>query len=366
MDLQEAIESYARQNNEASPAEIIREAIKICYPPSPIVLDAINYFITIAKRKDFCVEQDKLAKYGILSIRYERNHINSTDVKRMLNQYNDLIENIDYINRRNSASNNGRTKYNIQYTLTPKAFYLCLTRSKNSSKYACYYFHVYQSLEYYSDYHKKVVIQNKDSMIETLLIKLDRNSEESKKHLEESKMLRDKLDRNSEESKKHLEENKMLRDKLDRQSEENTKQFEENKSIKIQMTEMQITLNKIAAKLDNNVEYPSNDKLTERFVIMINGDINTVPLRCHVIRAQERNIRRSIKKKEGDGYSKLDGIIESEIIPNSVCLWSVIKEVLSEEKRISNARYNDFELKMSKDDLVSIIRSVFDRRRLIE
>lgn len=84
----------------------------------------MDYFLYLCKHKgEFVVEHEKLKEYGVL------NTMKTSDANRMLNQF-DLEENEDYKHGGSNAKS---------YTLTPKAFKLCLIRAKNSKKYAKYY-----------------------------------------------------------------------------------------------------------------------------------------------------------------------------------------------------------------------------------
>lgn len=342
MELYHDVMSYVNLDITISPKTLIKDLLPKYYPVSDIVLDAAEYFADIIRKKEFCVKQDKLSKYGILSVRSDRNNIDGNLIKILLDQYN-LVENVDYL-RRNVPSQienvrGGGTKHTMQYTLTPKAFFICLVRSKNSSEYAIYYFHVLEIYDYYESYYRAVLekenAKQKNTIEELILCTKQQN--------ELIREQNSKLDKQSVDSK-------ILQDKLDRQS-------EDNKTIQCQLTDLQVTMNKIVSKLDNCTEYPSDDKLSERFVIMKNSE-NVY----YVIRRQEKNLRKSIKEKENEGYIKLDDIIESETIPNSVYLWNVIRDELKKERKIVT-KYNTFELKINEEDLIAIIKAVFDRRK---
>lgn len=319
MSLKESVKEYAESDQEISPEKMISELLPRFYPTSDIVLDAARYFATIVKSDEFCVEQDKLNKYGIISIDSSRNTINSSKVKKMMEQY-DFIANVDYLQTQESLHTRSGTKYAIQYKLTPEAFFTCLIRSKNSYEYAKYYFRVIRIYRYYEDYFR---IRQGDK-IDRLFKKLD----------EEAIRFQELLEKNeSKNEDRHI-------------------------VLQNQITELQSTMNRIVAKLDNYTEYPTNDKLTERFVIMKNN----IEDEYYVIRRQQKSLHKTVKDLEQKGFTKLEGIIESETIPNSVCLWNVIRDELKKERKITT-KYNTFKLKMNEADLVTIIRTVFDRRK---
>jgi 6-phosphogluconolactonase/glucosamine-6-phosphate isomerase/deaminase len=144
-------------------------------------------------------------------------------------------------------------------------------------------------------------------------------------------------------------QNKQLNEqnnKLDKQSEE--------------MTIMQCTLNKIVKKLDDRAVPPSDDELTERFVLMKKND-NTF----YVIRSQERRMYKAIQEKEKLGYKKIDDLLESETIPNSMYLWNCIRDELVKERKIK-CKYNEIMLSsITELELVDIIKQVFDSRKQV-
>jgi hypothetical protein len=218
--MQEAINEYITDKSNVSPADLINDLLPRFYPVSDLVLDASKYFTTIIKRKDFCVESNILVKYGILS-EHKNGKPKSNDTLKMLQQYN-RVENVDY-HRRNVPPmvnrRQGGGKQSEEYIMTPKTFFLCLTRSKNSCEYAEYYFHVLELYDYYEDYYTKMYkqeITNVTNQRDTLSDKLDK-----------------------------------LMAKMDVQTEQLTVQNEKLTDQNVKMTTMQSTLDKIVRKLDD-------------------------------------------------------------------------------------------------------------------
>ena len=123
-----------------------------------------------------------------------------------------------------------------------------------------------------------------------------------------------------------------------------------------QLSELQVTVNKISSKLDSCAHMPTDNELSDRFVVMKSPDD------YYVIRAQERNIYNAIKRQEEKGYKKITDLIESESIPNSIYLWNTIKDELIKEKKIKTFR-NSFTLEISENDFVTIVKSIFDQRK---
>ena len=328
--MEKAIRDYIASKTAVSPYDVVSELMPTFYPTPAIVLDAAKYFTTVIKRKDFCVEQDKLVKYGILSP-LKNGQPKSNNILQLFQQYG-LIENVDY-NQRNVAlvrKNRGNVD-SIVYTMTPKTFFLCLTRSKNSCEYAKYYFHVLEIYDYYEEYFTKL-------------------------YKEDIEFLQDELDGTNEELTSVEIERDTLEAKLDKLM---AKMDKQHIDIQNQMSFMQNTLDQIVKKLDERAIPPANDKLIDRFVLMKKGDST-----FYVIRSQERTMPKAIKEKLSDGYSKIPGLIESELIPNSIYLWNCIREILVKENKIK-CRYNDVVLRnISEEYLVSIIKQVFDSRKL--
>ena len=358
--MEAAIHKYISSKTIISPYDIINDLMPRFYPVSDIVLDAAKYFTTIIKRKDFCVEQDKLVKYGILSL-FENGQPKASDILRLMNQYG-LAENVDYLMAQRCAikfgTYGGHRKPTIEYTMTPKTFFLCLIRSKNSSEYAMYYFHVLEIYDYYEQYFTQMYKEN----IEDLKNDLHSTNEELSEVEKDRDSLEDKLDKlmakmdkQTLELQKQNEELQTQTLELQNQTQEMKIQHEESKQ---QMGAMQDTLNKIVKKLDDRAVPPPDDELTERFALMKKND-NTF----YVIRSQERRIRKAIKEKEKLGYSKVPDLLESESIPNSMYLWNCIKVILKTENKIYCFR-NEVTLKnISEVDLIQVINQVFDSRR---
>jgi hypothetical protein len=322
--MEAAIQEYINSSTNISPYDMVSELLPKFYPISDIVLDAAKYFTTIIKRKDFCVEQNKLVKYGILSP-LKNGQPKCNNVLRLINQYN-LIDNVDYHRLNVEPMVKSGTKHSIEYKMTPKTFFLCLTRSKNSCDYAIYYFHVLEIYDYYETYFTKMYKQQ----IKQLKIYTS----------EQDNIIMEKEDTISRIERMHKE----MIAKMDKQSEK--------------MDVMQGTLDKIVKKLDDRAIPPSDDELTERFALM-KKDPNTY----YVIRSQERRMSKAIMEKEKLGYFKIPDLLESELIPNSIYLWNCIRDELIKERKIK-CKYNEIILSsISEEDLIHVIKQVFNSRK---
>ena len=311
-----------------------------------IDISFIDELLELVLKNECCIHHKMLVKYDILSLKAGSNHI-----KRLIEQYEFDGQDYRLTNVGESAPNGGCT-HKIEYYFHPDAFKLCLMRSLKTKKYAKYYILLEKCIKYFNDYQ---ILLNKKYNIELQ----DKNMELNKqiktkdkiivKKEKENMTLTDRIDellkRMDEQTKQIKKQNK----KMDKQAVKMDKQSE-------QLSELQITVNKISKKLDDCAHMPTNDELSDRFVVMKSSDD------YYVIRAQERNISNAIKRQEDKGYVKINDLIESKTIPNSIYLWNSIKDELIKEKKIETFR-NTFTLKISEKDFITIVKSIFDKRK---
>ena len=196
------------------------------------------------------------------------------------------------------------------------------------------------------------------------LLKKEQELNEKKQELDEKKQknltLINKVDillKKMDEQTKQLTEQNMEIIEQNKKMTMETKVLKKqnNKQIK-KLSELQIIVGKISNKLDSCAHMPNDNELSDRFVVM-KSDID-----YYVIRAQERNIYNAIKRQEDKGYKKINDLIESESIPNSIYLWNTIKDELIKEKKIKTFR-NSFTLEIPEQDFVTIVKSIFDQRK---
>ena len=210
----------------------------------------------------------------------------------MLQQYK-RIEIVDFNVRNVAHIRKVRGVVPIEYTMTPKTFFLCLTRSKNSCEYAEYYFHVLEIYDYYEEYYTKMYKEKIEDFQEELEVMNEFTNEQENIIVEKEDAIT-RLQRRIEE---------MHNESMTLQN-----------SMQLQLNSMQNTLNKIVTKLDNHAVPPSDNDLTERFVLMKKNDSDSL----YVIRTQERRLKKAIREREKLGYYKVNGLIESELNPNSM------------------------------------------------
>lgn len=331
----ETITSVEEYNNYLIKNKMILTIVEYVQDINEIIynidIDFIDELLELVIKDECCIHHNMLVKYGIVSLKS-----GTTDIKRLIEQYE--FNDQDCLLRNVAEQLKSGTKYKNEYYFHPDAFKLCLMRSLKTKKYAKYYILLEKCIKYYNDYQ---IILNKKYNIE----------------LTNKITMKDKKINNLEKKIDNmLKSNKKMMQKMDKQSKKMDKQSEKMDRQSEQLTELQITVNKISSKLDNCAHMPTDNELSDRFVVMKSTDD------YYVIRAQERNIYNAIRRQEDKGFTKITDLIESESIPNSIYLWNTIKDELVREKKIKTFR-NSFTLNMSENDFVTIVKSIFDQRK---
>ena len=369
--LREAVKKYIVEKKTASPYDLVNDLLPQYYPVSDVVLSAAKYFTSIIKRKDFCVDQEKLGEYNIVTLRDSNGKSQIGNILKLLDQYN-RIEGKDYLrlNIEKGSFKSVERHYAIEYKLTPKTFFLCLIRSKKSYEFAEYYSHVLEIYDYYEEYFTSMYKQeNMELKVENVKkehenismstridILLKRMDEQTKKMDEQTKQMDEQTKQMIEQNKKTDEENKKREDENKKRDKQNDDQMKKLDRQSEQLSELQVTVNKISNKLDSCAHMPDNNELSDRFVVMKSAED------YYVIRAQDRNIYNAIKRQEDKGYKRISDLIESETIPNSIYLWNTIKDELIKEKKIKTFR-NTFKLDIPECDFIKIVKTIFDQRK---
>jgi hypothetical protein len=129
----------------------------------------MEYFLDLCNKNDeYCVSQDKLQEYGVLT-----NINTSKDIKRTLERLG--LEDIEdyrlgHVAQQDLEKKHGGSNKNV-YFLKPGAFKLCLIRSKNSKVYAKYYILLEIVFHFYNEYqigYKNKILNMKDEKIDNL------------------------------------------------------------------------------------------------------------------------------------------------------------------------------------------------------
>ena len=148
-------------------------------------LEFTTYFVyLITHNEECCVDHSKLVEYGVITDN------NSAHIKRKLDTFK-CVDGIDYtISTDQVLISNGGSKSKNTYNLTPRAFKLCLMRSKNTTKYSEYYLLLEQIQYYYNMYqlkYKDILLSGKDIRIDSMMTELKTQSDELKTQSDELK-----------------------------------------------------------------------------------------------------------------------------------------------------------------------------------
>ena len=266
---------------------------------------------------------------------------------------------------------NGGRGNKKEYYLTPKAFKLCLIRSKNTSDYANYYLLLEDSIAYFKEYRDKLKdklkdveinileknIVQKDNKIDTLEEKINLLIETNKKQM--NLQQEDRI----EQRKKHKEQIEKSDEILKNNINITEKLVESHKKLDDITEELEDTNNNvrlIAKKLDIAVEdrvRRSNQSSTIEYLIILksNIDINNY----YIIRGQKRHIKVKIDSLKE--YHKIKSI---ECVPNAITLFNLIKQNMKDNIYCKNNILNL--ININEDDFLEKIDNIYDERKIIE
>jgi predicted nuclease with TOPRIM domain len=139
-------------------------------------LEFTTYFVyLITHNEECCVDHSKLVEYGVITDN------DSAKIKRKLDSLK-CVDGIDYtISTDQVLMPQGGSKSKNTYNLTPRAFKMCLMRSKNTTKYSEYYLLLEQIQYYYNMYqlkYKDILLSGKDIRIDSMMTELKTQSEQ--------------------------------------------------------------------------------------------------------------------------------------------------------------------------------------------
>jgi len=327
-----------------------------------IDISFIDEFINLFSKDECCIYHDKLQKYGILKI-----YNGTTNIKRLLIDQNLFQENIDF--RVNNISNSGGCTHKIEYYLHPRAFKICLIRSKNTKKYANYYLLLEECIKYFNDYQNKlkekyiIIYKNRIDEQEKLLIvkndkidnlekKIDMIIEKNNKLLEDNKntkLINDKL----------LKYAKNSNDKLDETLEKLTETYHELELTNEKLDTSDKTLNRVSKKLNIAVEdrvvSPKETNAIEYFIVMYNSNSD---YQYYIIRGQKRYIKT--KKDKLYGFEEIKQIV---CVPNSTTLWNLMKEKLQNNIDYCGNKLNL--INITHENFINKIETIYNERKNI-
>ena len=112
-----------------------------------IKIDFIDDFIELVSKKECCIHHNMLEKYGVLTL-----NKGTSRVKELIDQY-EFKNNIDFhLSEVREVRIQGGSCIKNEYYLHPRAFKICLMRSKNMKVYAYYYLLLEEAIKYFNDY----------------------------------------------------------------------------------------------------------------------------------------------------------------------------------------------------------------------
>lgn len=313
----------------------------------------MEFFMSMVKDKR-SINADKLAEYGVLSIKSNRDSLDSTNIRELLDRLH-LINGKDYTLRQKFLAQLSETSYGIKYSdvylLSPKAFKRCLLSSQNENKYVTYYLFLEECIVYYDTKQREMLLDTiqdlKDVEAEQDGIILEHEETIEKKD-DEIFSLKDMVERLDLMIKKSEDQHREAMDKADRR----------HKQAMDKLDTMNDTLNRINSRLTDCAHIPSKVELSHRFALMRkNSDT------FYVIRTQKRKMDKAIADLILEGYTKVHELLDDDTVPCSVGMWNAIKDVLVKDDKIS-CRYNEVKLlHISEQNFIKTIQSIFDSRK---
>ena len=366
----EEYNNYLVENE--SKVDIIEYITEINELEYNIDISFINEFIKLVGRKDFCIRHLMLQKYGVSNL-----ISGSNDIKKILVQ-NKFIEMKDFRLRNISESTSGGCTHKIEYYLTPKAFKLCLIRSKNTTKYANYYLLLEDSITYFKEYQDKLKDKLKDIKISKLkknifqknniIDKLQEQIDLTKKNYENQ--IKYQQEDRIEQRKKHKEQMKKsdeilknninITEKLDNITEELVETKDELVETKEILEDTNNNVRLIAKKLDiavedrvcRTIQASTDEYLT---ILKSNTNINNY----YIIRSQKRSINERVKTLKE--YHKIKSI---KCVPNAINLFNLIKQNMKDNIYCKSNKINL--ININENDFLETIDNIYDERKIVE
>jgi phage anti-repressor protein len=280
----------------------------------PLDLSFMEELLGYVDRTDLCVPHTLLLTYGILN-----NEISlSADTKRLLVD-NDFVENVDFkICNVAYLGNNGKTYHVKNYFLHPKAFKICIIRSKNTKKYTNYYLLLEESIKHYHDY--QIMYS------EHLLKQKDDNITKLSKDIEELKALNMKVLGNTEDIKSELHEtknmltitNNILEVTNDILDGTNDKLDDTNDTLDDIVLDLSVVQTKLGISVEDRAVKPRTRSKVNQLVVMQSVSNE---LELYITCGQKYHVNKQVNAKTG--YKVIKTINN---VPNSIYLFDHIKK----------------------------------------
>ena len=314
-----------------------------------IDISFIDELLELVNRDDCCIHHELLEKYKIISKKDSTNNI-----RRLLEQHN-FNEGEDFKPLNIERFTNGGRNNKNQYCLHPKAFKLCLMRSKNTKKYAHYYILLEDCIKHYNDYQIFLLntynIKLKDKIKENKIIIYQQNNEIKELHSKVDLLLKNN-EKTLENNNQLLQDNKKLLDKLDHANEQLEDIQDELSEVK---DELRDTTIKLDLSLEDRVPKTKSIQIREYFVLLQTIN-NREKYKYYVLRGQKRYVDRKIEFMN----SSYQVIKSYECIPNATNLFSRIKEQMKDKLDICNNKLNIIDI--DHNSFVEKINQIYQQK----
>jgi hypothetical protein len=308
-------------NNKINPniIDYVKEVNKIKYN---VDISFIDDFIELVSKDECCIHHNMLDKYETIKLK----GAGSKDIKRMLLQYN-LIEDEDYrVGKVADPVPQGGYITKNEYYLHPRAFKICLMRSKNEKKYAHYYILLEEAITYFNKYqvelNKKYVLKYKE--------KIDKQKEIIKEKDDNIINLRNdiqELIKKNEETSNEVKLLLKINKRLDKQSriledkltDTNYKLDDVKDDLNDANIKLELTCHKLNITADKSVPEPFNRDKLEDFALLKSKN-RKLPYRYYAIRAQTKYVNTKIDKMvTTKNYKEL---LRINNVANSINVWT--------------------------------------------
>lgn len=257
----------------------------------------MDYFLYLCDHpNEIIVKHEKLIEFGIFT------STRSNDIKNRIDSI-ELVEGVDYLLRNVLQQLPSGAKHTNHYTFTPKAFKLCLMRSKKQIKYAKYYLFLEECIHYYQKYQElytNVLLSGKDTKIDNLNKKIDDQNKKIDELLGYANDTKVKLEETQEQNEEILQEVEELHDKVE-DLRDTVKERNEHFNVD-----------------------PTDDKLIHMFALLqYKNNLNVL----RIIRGQNKHLSKNINQ---DDYNI---IINKSYNPNPVDLYALVKDKIKENDK---------------------------------
>ena len=332
--------------------DYVKEINKIKYK---IDISFIDEFIELVDKDNCCIHHNMLQKYGIIKLTG-----GTSELRNLLKQY-DLLENEDFELRNISELRpQGGISNKNEYYLHPRAFKICLIRSRNTKLYAKYYLLLEECIKYYNDYqielNKLYIIKYKSKVniqkeeIKFKDDKIDELIRLNKETLDEVKQLR--------KSNRRLEKKGMILE--DQLNDANYRLDDVKVDLEDTNSKLERTFRKLNIATEKRVPESANKRNLEDFVLLKSRN-KKLPYRYYAIRAQTKYAdHKSEKMITTKNYKQL---LRINNVANSINIWHRLKEVTKDHIEFCG---NEFKLLTIDDnDLIETISNVYNDRKNI-